>query len=442
MVDSHVLRLSLLAVGVLAVGMLTVEAAVSPPAAVAATAGHDWLVSADTAARTVTVTDTSTGRRTGGLTDVQLGTHAGVVQLGGGRIAFMDESRPRLDVVAITASGRPELTASYPIPTTGVAWERAGWLSTDPSHRFVAVGSDFDGSTTQQATVVDLRKDRAATAHLTTSEVTLATTGATGTEEMETFLTGSPLRLTVTAGGHLDSYSVADILGGDGTPKRIATTPFGAYPHGPIVDRHGTVIGSTLHDGIETVPVAKTGFGRATSEAYPEPAGQSYRPRMAPDGHTAVGTRTASAPGDPAVLTSSSTGRTRVASVGLEPGTPTRAVVAPGFAAAVVTAAGVDTLDLVTRDSHGLYAGKVTRLVLPALGQAPGTAPAPRFLAATDDGSELFLSRAGTGSILEIDVRDGIPSVRGTIAADGPLADGGYLATVDSAQRPYDLIGR
>ncbi|RIJ00619.1 hypothetical protein DZF93_18800, partial [Clavibacter michiganensis subsp. insidiosus] len=108
----------------------------------------------------------------------------------------------------------------------------------------------------------------------------------------------------------------------------------------------------------------------------------------------------------------------------------------------VVTAGGVDTLSLVARGRAGLYDGAVTTVRLPALGQVQGTGSAARFLAASDDGSELFLSRAGTGSVLEIDVAGTTATVRGTIAVPSALADGGYLATVDPHQRPYDLSGR
>ncbi|WP_316298817.1 hypothetical protein [Clavibacter michiganensis] len=432
---------SLLAAGVAALGLLAGSLAAPAPAA-EATPRARWLLVADPTARAVSVADASTGRITGALPGAVLGTHAGVIQMGHGRVAFVDEAGPRLDVVDIGSSGVPRIASSTPIPAVAGAWTRAGWISDDPGHRFVAVGSDIDGSTTQQVTVVDTRRQLARTATIRTSEVTLATTGERGTEEMETFLVGSPLRLVVTAGGRLDSYDVSAILGGDTAPAPVATTPLGAYPHGPVADARGTVIGSTLHDGIETVPLTRGGFGTSVSRAYPEPAVQSYRPRMAPDGETAVGTQTGTGPGAPTLLTSSSMHGAGVASVALGSGASTRAVVTPGYAAAVVTAGGVDTLSLVARGGAGLYDGAVTSVRLPALGQSPGAGSAARFLAASDDGSELFLSRAGTGSVLEIDVSGTTATVRGTIAVPSALADGGYLATVDPHQRPYDLSGR
>ncbi|MBF4617226.1 hypothetical protein ITJ44_03950 [Clavibacter sp. VKM Ac-2873] len=432
---------SLLAAGAAALGLLAGSIAAPSPAAEAAPRAR-WLLVADAAAHAVSVVDASTGRITGALPDAVLGTHAGVIQMGHGRVAFVDESGPRLDVVDITSSGVPRVASATPIPDAAGAWTRAGWIADDPGHRFVAVGSDLDGSTTQQVTVLDTRRQLARTATIRTSEVTLATTGERGTEEMETFLVGSPLRLVVTAGGRLDAYDVAAILGGDASPTPVATTPLGAYPHGPVADARGTVIGSTLHDGIETVPLTRGGFGASLARPYPEPAVQSYRPRMAPDGETAVGTQTGTGPGAPTLLTSSSMRGAGVASVALGSGTSTRAVVTPGYAAAVVTAGGVDTLSLVARGRAGLYDGAVTTVRLPALGQAPGAGSSARFLAASDDGSELFLSRAGTGSVLEIDVAGTRATVRGTIAVPSALADGGYLATVDPHQRPYDLSGR
>ncbi len=272
--------------------------------------------------------------------------------------------------------------------------------------------------------------------------MTLATTGERGTEEMETFLVGSPLRLVVTAGGRLDSYDVSAILGGDTAPAPVATTPLGAYPHGPVADARGTVIGSTLHDGIETVPLTRGGFGTSVSRAYPEPAVQSYRPRMAPDGETAVGTQTGTGPGAPTLLTSSSMHGAGVASVALGSGASPRAVVTPGYAAAVVTAGGVDTLSLVARGGAGLYDGAVTSVRLPALGQSPGAGSAARFLAASDDGpSGSCPARARDPSSRSTSPAR-TATVRGTIAVPSALADGGYLATVDPHQRPYDLSGR
>jgi hypothetical protein len=432
---------SLLAVGLAAAGLLAGSLAAPVPSAEAAPRAR-WLLVADPSAHAVSVADASTGRITGTLPGAVLGTHAGVIQMGHGRVAFVDESGPRLDVVDITSAGVPRVASATPIPAVAGAWTRAGWIADDPGHRFVAVGSDIDGSTAQQVTVLDTRRGVSRTATIRTSEVTLATTGQRGTEEMETFLVGSPLRLVVTAGGRLDAYDVASILGGDTAPTPVATTPLGAYPHGPVADARGSVIGSTLHDGVETVPLARGGFGASVSRAYPEPAVQSYRPRMAPDGETAVGTQTGTGPGAPTLLTSSSMRGAGIASVALGAGTSTRAVVTPGYAAAVVTAGGVDTLSLVARGRAGLYDGAVTTVRLPALGQAPGAGAAARFLAASDDGSELFLSRAGTGSVLEIDVAGTTATVRGTIAVPSALPDGGYLATVDPHQRPYDLSGR
>ncbi|RPE77920.1 MULTISPECIES: hypothetical protein [unclassified Frondihabitans] len=412
-------------------------------------AGHDWLVAADPAAHAVYVVDPATGRRTGSLKGIEFGTHAGTVQLGHGRIAFMDESKPQLEVVSISATGRPSVVASYRILNKDGRWERAGWLAADPSRRYIAVGSDFDGSTKQQVSVIDLAKKRVETARITTSEVKLATTGETGTEEMETFLVGSPLRLVVTAGGRFDSYSVSRILKGDSTPPVTATTALGAYPHGPIISADGRVIGSTLHDGFETVLVTKRGFGRSTSTPYPQVAVQSYRPRMAPDGTTAVGTQAQSAPTSTqpaadieALLTSSSTRTSRVATLSLGTGVATRAAVAKGFAAAVVTHDGTDTLTLVSRGRDGLFTGTKKSVVLPTLGQTTGTGSQARFLAATNDGSQLFVTRAGTGTVIEIDLVRGVPRVRGAVALPSALADGGYLTTVDSGQAPFDLSGR
>jgi hypothetical protein len=441
-----------IALAVLGGTVAPASAATTRPAhAASAKASHsqEWLLTADPSASSVYIADATTGRRTGTLTHIAFGTHAGTIQLGAGRVAFMDESKPRLDVVQISSRGVPRIVASYPVPNGDGRWERAGWLSTDTTRRYIAIGSDFDGSTHQRVTVVDLQRHRRATANITTSAVTLTTTGERGTEEMETFLVGTPLRLVVSAGGHLDAYRVSQILAGDRAPRRVSTTALGAYPHGPIVASNGSTIGSTLHAGIQTVRVTSTGFGRSTTTAYPVASVQSYRPRMAPDGTTAVGTQAGAtaagtaASATPALLTSSSTRTGRITTVNLGLGTATRAVVSSRYAAAVVTRNGVDTLHLVSRGANGLFAGRDRAFRLPGLGQSGASGSTARFLAVSDDGSQLFLSRAGTSSVLVIDVtKAGTARVRGTIAYPSALPDAGYLATIDPTQRPYDLSGR
>ena len=119
---------------------------------------------------------------------MDIGVHAGTVQLGHGRVAFMDESRRQLDVVSINGSGVPRISAVYAIPVLTGTWKRAAWLATDHSRRYLAVGSDFDGSTTQQVTIVDQKTGGTHTAEIPVSQVNV--TGGTGTEEMEVFLVG------------------------------------------------------------------------------------------------------------------------------------------------------------------------------------------------------------------------------------------------------------
>lgn len=82
--------------------------------------------------------DARTGRRTGSIARIAVGDHAGILQLGGGRIALMDESRPRLDVVTISATGTPRITATVPVPNPRGRWERAGWLATEPDPERIA----------------------------------------------------------------------------------------------------------------------------------------------------------------------------------------------------------------------------------------------------------------------------------------------------------------
>lgn len=427
-------------VAVLLTSALTAVGLAQPDVAHATHAPRpDWLLVADAPAAELSVVDERTGARRDHLDGVRLGTHAGMVQLGHGHVAFVDEARRAVDVLRVTQSGRMRIVESFAIPPVAGPWNRAGWISTDVSRRFIAVGSDVDDSTRQQVTLVDRRRDEAHTALITTNRVPLVTTGRPGTEEMETFLVGRPLRLVVTAGGVFNAYSAQSVLDGDTSPRVIATAPLGQYPHGPIVDASGTTIGSTLHDGVETVGVDRDGFGPTTSTPYPVPAAQSFRPRMAPDGTTAVGTQAGSSPTAPALLTSSSTAHGGVRTVRLQPGTPTRSVVTATWAAAVVTGAqGTDTLDIVDRAPDGSFTGHVTRVTLDRSTVGPGA----RFLAASADGTMLFLSRAGDTTITAIRVRGHAATVVGHLPAGSAMSDGGWLATIDAGVRPYDLIGR
>ncbi|MBF4594788.1 hypothetical protein ITJ58_13575 [Curtobacterium flaccumfaciens] len=430
---------------------IAVPASAAP--AVTRTAHHSWLVTADPTAKRVYVNDAVTGRRTATLSGIEFGTHAGSVQLGHGQIAFMDESKPQLDVLAIGPRGTAHIAQHYAIPNADKRWERAGWLSTDTARRHLAVGSDFDGSERQRVTVIDLRRKTERTARIDTSAVQLATTGKRGTEEVETFLVGSPLRLVVTAGGRLDAYSVSAIMRGATHPRPVATTPLGAYPHGPIVNATGTVIGSDLAAGVQTVRVTRTGFTGSRSVAYPKPSVQSYRPRMAPDGTTVVGTQAGSTAAGtpwnavPAYLTTSSTSSSGISSVELGTGSFTRVAVTARFAAVALTSGTGDSLVLVRKQADGVYSGPTTSVALtplrkgPVAGQ-PATGASVRFTAATDDGRSVFVTRGDEGKITQIDTTGTKPSVLRTITLPTALAGGGYLTTVDSTVAPYDLSGR
>ena len=416
-------------------------------------ADHSWLVTADATAQELYINNAVTGENTDTLNGITLGTHAGSVQLGAGRIAFMDESKPQLDVLSIDSSGKASIDQHYAIPNNDGRWKRAGWLSTDTSRHYVAIGSDFDDSTDQRVTVVDLEKDTEQTADITTSEVTLAATGETGTEEVETFLVGDPLRLVVTAGGHLDAYSVSAIMRGDAHPTPVATTPLNAYPHGPIVNADGTVIGSDLATGVQTVGVTDTGFADSQFSSYPQASVESYRPRMAPDGATAVGAQAGATEKDagwdtiPAYLTSASMTSGKLTSVNLGSGSFTRVAVTPQFAAVSLTSGSGDSLVLVKKGDDGAFNGEQTTVALdplkngPVVGQPAGKASV-RFTAATDDGSSAFVTRGGEGQITQIDTSTANPVVLRTITVPSDLSDGGYLTTVDSEVKPYDLSGR
>ncbi|MBB6404244.1 hypothetical protein [Arthrobacter sp. AZCC_0090] len=424
----------------------------SIPSSPDATANRQWLLTADPKERTLYVNDVSDGNPTGSIGGVELGVHAGTIQLGRGRVAFVDESKPSLDILEIDKQGKPKIERSFNIPDPKGKWERAGWITTDATKRYVAVGSDFDGSTEQQVTLVDLENNGLWTVSLHTNEVTLATTGKAGTEEMHTFLAGDPLRLVVSSGGKLDAYLVTDISSGNAAPAPHSSTVLGAYPHGPVMSNAGDSIGSTLNAGVETVPVTKDGFGTPVSADYQAGIGQSYRPRMAPDGTTFVGAQAARVEKGaawnsiPAFLMSGSMTQGKIASVPLGAGIATRAAVSSRFAAVVLTQAGGDNLILIDRNEEtGLYDGGKAAIALEPLkaGPKPGQdskAAETRFVAATKDGETVFVSRGGEGVISQIATSES--KTKRSITFPTTLASGGYLAVVSSEEVPFDLGGR
>lgn len=451
------IRTAVIATAALAVVAMAVPAAAwasqpQHPATYRNSTSPQWLLVADTDARSVSVANATTGAVTGTLTGITFGAHAGTVQLGQGRVAFMDESKPQLDIVAISPTGTPRITAHYPIPSLVGAWTRAAWLATDPSRRYLAVGSDFDDSTTQQVTLIDQKTGRAQTAELPISEVNVS--GGVGTEEMETFLVGNPLRLVITAGGHLDAYLVSPILAGNTHPTAFASAPLSAYPHGPIVNNAGTVIGSDVALGVQTTHITRDGFGASTFALYPKPSVQSYRPLMAPDGTTAVGTQAGLTPTGtswdriPAYLTTASTASPKVTSVPLGTGQFTRAAATINYAAAELTGASGDRVILVQRNPRtGYFNGPVTSFTLQPLANEPrpGQTTATggvRFLTATPDGSHIFVTRGGEGTVTELDVRGTRVTGTRTITVPFSLSNGGYLTTIDPNTPPYDLSGR
>lgn len=412
---------------------------------------REWLLTADPKEQTLYVNDVVAGTQTGSLKNVELGVHAGSIQLGNGRLAFVDESKPSLDILEIDDEGRPKVEHSFSIPDPKGKWERAGWITTDQDRRYIAVGSDFEGSTDQEVTLVDLENNAQWTVPAPIEQVTLATTGKTGVEEMHTFLAGDPLRLVVSSGRKLDAYLVSEITSGNTTPKTHSTTALGAYPHGPLMSATGEVIGSTLHAGVETITLTPEGFGAPVSTDYQAGIAQSYRPRMAPDGKTFVGSQNGrvdkATPWNktPAYLMSGSMTAEKTSVMPLGEGISTRSAVSSRFASVVVTQDGSDNLIMIERNADtGLYDGKKSTVALeplvagPVAGQDFKKAEA-RFITATVDGRTVFTSRGGEGAVTQIDTAES--KTTRTITFPTKLTAGGYLAVVSSGD-PFDLGGR
>lgn len=316
----------------------------------------------------------------------------------------------------------------------------------------MAIGSDFHDSTEQSVTLIDLANNAQWTVSLLTTAVTLAPSGKTGAEEMHTFLAGDPLRLVVSSGGKLDAYLVSDITSGQQSPKPHSSTSLGAYPHGPIMTSTGEVIGSTLHSGVETVALTQEGFGPSITRDYQAGVGQSYRPVMAPDGETFVGAQAGLVEKGtawnsiPAFLMSGSTTEGKSSAIPLGEGIATRAAVSSRFATVALTQGDGDNLVMIDRNEKtGLYDGKKSTTALeplragPVVGQDRKTAEG-RFVASTEDGETVFVSRGGEGEVTQIATSES-KAIR-TITFRTKLASGGYLAVVRSVGNPFDLGGR
>lgn len=116
------------------------------------------------------------------------------------------------------------------------------------------------------------------------------------------------------------------------------------------------------------------------------------------------------------------------------------------FASVVLTQNGGDNLILIEQNREtGLYDGRKTAIPLtplkggPMVGQDAKKAEG-RFIAATEDGETIFVTRGGEGEITEIDASGSKP--RRTISLPTKLAAGGYLAVISSTADSFDLGGR
>lgn len=74
-----------------------------------ATAARQWLLTADPKAHALYINNVSDGAQTGSIEDIELGVHAGTIQLGNGRVAFVNESAPSLDILEIDDQGKPRI---------------------------------------------------------------------------------------------------------------------------------------------------------------------------------------------------------------------------------------------------------------------------------------------------------------------------------------------
>ncbi|HEY5822655.1 MAG TPA: hypothetical protein VIT20_11805 [Propionibacteriaceae bacterium] len=434
------LLLSLLAL------VLSVTVAGPASAATTAAASREYLVAVDARAEAIHVYRTNSLKHTGTLSGVEVGTHAGTIQLPDGRLILVDDKAGEVIAVKINAQGRPKIVDRVKIP--GTEWAGAIWAATDAKQRYYAVSGGEEGDT-QSVTLVDLKTF--AVHHV---QISVAPDSAGNISETQVYLAGRPLQLVVTTGGSFQTLPVAGIVAGT-TPSVTSTAPLGAGNHGPVAARDGNAVFSTTADGFDGAQITRSTLGASRSVAYSTTRNvvQNYRPRLAVDGRTVWGSAaedTGLSAADWADTRNNvnviDTSTFTSALVRLPDGSASRFALSKPYGAVSTIHPDGDALTLVdTQRGSPTYRRVVGTVALPAStgGPQPGvptTGTQGHFVALNPSGSQAYVTNGGDGIITVVDTST--RRVVRTIDTPTALLGGGYLTVVKKGTPISDLIAR
>lgn len=429
-----------------------------PAHATTTTSGGRFLLVADPIARAVYVYDVPGLTLTGRLDDLGLGVpgtganaglgspiHSGTVVLPEGRILAIDDVAQEIIEIQIDDHGEPRIVNRV----AAVAPGNGAWSVVDPAHRYFAVSSSTEDETTGLVNLIDLD----------TFENTVLEFPLTVAEEVHPYLAGDPVTLAVSVGGRMQTYPVADLLGGERTPTSDVAVGLGG--HGQFVSSATSTWGVTTAGGLEVVDVVCTAGTCAEPTAGSRTlvpwdvdglaGSQNFRPRLANDGASVLGVLGV-APEDPALWADT---RQDVHVVDLKGRTAVRFTIGQGLAPRFAISDSVAVLatvhpdgDLVhlldVRTDSATYAEivgevKLTPMLNGPVAGEPTAGRERRFLAVTPDGHHAFASHGGAGMVSMIDTDD--LSVT-EFAVPSPLSGGGYLVGIDLDFDTVDLVGR
>ncbi len=413
---------------------------------------REILVVADQKAGTVQFLDPASGARAGRIEDVVLAEHAGILPLGGGRCAFVDDAGGTVIIADPFATGTP---SGSPAPTRDPVLHRISvaipgeHLACDPAGRYLAVTTGLGQSWepwSDLLTVVDLaagggpRSRRVRTRAGEPGVVVAATPD------------GPHAVLRHREPGGIESLSLARILSEGVHCPRLrgeVMDTISANGHGDAYDpATGTMFVATER-GMERFDV-RTHRPEALETLEWTAPGRAYFLRFCPRRRLLVAVlreggdhpREWDCWRNTLWIHDVDSGLTRTAALG--DGLIFRfALTATGAAVARVHPGGDDltVLELGSLTERGRWA-------LPGMDHAPRPGREPwdsadrRAVAASPSSELVAVTRGGHGELHLVDTaRPGSP-LR-TIAADTPLRDGGHLGWLASTQAaPEDTVGR
>lgn len=438
----------------LIVAVLTLTSAGWFTPAAQAAAGHhpapavEYLVAADPVAQQVYFYRTSDLHRTGQLDNVGFGSHVGSIALPDGRLLFVDDRHATVNAVKVDQSGKPVIVGRAAIPTKA-KWVRAAWAATDRNFRYLAVSSDFENSSTQTVTVVDLR-----TYAVHQSTLTLTPTAAGTYSEVQVYLAGSPLQLVATTGGRFDSFPLTDVLA-NRMLTGSSTAPLRQGNHGPVVARDGSAVYSTTPDGFDgaSIPGRVLTGVRTVDYSSTRNIVQNYRPRLGADLRTVWGAVSEDTGLSPAQWADTRNDVSRIdlrtftsQVTRLPDGIPSRLAVSGRYGIVSVISPEGDSATLIDTKAGSTTFGRPVGLIpLPSLSGGPvagttATGTQIHYTAITADGEKAFVTNGGDSSITVIDT--GRRSVSQTVKTPTALSGGGYLTVLHPDTAQPDLIAR